>query len=89
MSRSKTRSLSTALSGHSLATEVALHLIVGAVCGGLLCIVGETLTVSSIEDAAHEAAQNSECLRIHVLPQGHEWDLAQFDASNQSPYCTD
>lgn len=89
VSRSRTRSLDSTLSDHSIATEVAVHLLVGAVCGGFLCVLGEGYTVNRVEDAAHQAAQNNECLRIHALPQGgHGLDLVEFDASNQSPYCT-
>lgn len=89
LSRSRTRSLDDALSGHPIVSAVALHLVVGLVCGVVLCIVGEGFTFIYAQREAHQAAKNGECLRVHILPQGRAWQLVRLDATNQSPYCTD
>ena len=88
LTRSETRSLDHAVSGHPIASAIALHLVVSALCGGVLCIWGEGFSFVYVEHETHLAAQNNECLRVHVLPKGHEWQLVNLDASNQSPYCT-
>lgn len=88
LTRGETRSLDRAVSGHSIASAIALHLVVSALCGGVLCIWGEGYSFVVVEHETHLAAQNNECLRVHVLPKGHEWQLVNLDASNQSPYCT-
>ena len=89
LSRGDTRTLDSTISKHPLASAVALHLAVSLVCGAVLCVWGEGFTLAYVQHEAHLAAQNGECLRVHVLPQGHEWQLVQLDATNQSPYCTD
>ena len=89
LTRSETRSLDHAVSGHPIASAIALHLVVSALCGGVLCIWGEGFSFVYVEHETRVAAQNNECLRVHVLPKGHEWQLVNLDASNQSPYCTD
>ena len=88
LSRSDTRTLDSTISNHPLASAVALHLAVGVLCGAVLCIWGEGFTLAYVQHTAHQAAQNGECLRVHILPQGREWQLVQLDATNQSPYCT-
>ena len=87
--RQETRTLDSAISGHPIASAIALHLVISAFCGGILCLWGEGVTFVYAERETHLAAQNGECLRVHVLPQGHAWQLVSLDASNQSPYCTD
>lgn len=88
LTRGETRSLDHAVSGHPIASAIALHLVVSALCGGVLCIWGEGFSFVYVEHETHLAAQNDECLRVHVLPKGHEWQLVNLDATNQSPYCT-
>ena len=88
LTRGETRSLDHAISDHPIASGIALHLVVSAFCGGILCIWGEGAGYVYVEHETHVAAQNGECLRVHVLPQGHEWQLVNLDASNQSHYCT-
>ncbi|HEV3171180.1 MAG TPA: hypothetical protein VGZ32_12600 [Actinocrinis sp.] len=88
LTRGETRTVDHAISGHPIATAIALHLVVSAFCGGVLCIWGEGFSFVYVQHEAHVAAQNDECLRVHVLPQGHQWQLVNLDASNQSPYCT-
>ena len=88
LSRSDTRTLDSTISNHPLASAVALHLAVGLLCGAVLCVWGEGFTLAYVQHTAHQAAQNGECLRVHILPQGHEWRLVQLDGTNQSPYCT-
>lgn len=89
LTRSETRDLDHAVSGHPIASAIALHLVVSAFCGGVLCIWGEGFSFVYVQHETHVAAQAGECLRVHVLPKGHEWQLVNLDASNQSPYCTD
>ena len=86
--RQETKTLDSAISGHPIASAIALHLVISAICGGILCLWGEGVSFVYVERETHLAAQNGECLRVHVLPQGHAWQLVSLDASNQSPYCT-
>jgi len=88
LSRGHTRTLDGAISGHPIASAIALHLVVSTLCGGVLCIWGEGFTFVYVQHAVHQAAQNGQCLRVHVLPQGHGWRLVSIDGSAQSPYCT-
>jgi len=88
LTRAATRDLDRAVSGHPIASAIVLHLVVSAFCGGVLCIWGEGFSFVYVEHETRLAAENNECLRVHVLPKGHEWQLVNLDASNQSPYCT-
>lgn len=88
VSRGTTRTIDNTILKHPVASAIALHVAVGLVCGAVLCVWGEGFTLAYVQHAAHEAAQNGECLRAQILPQGHEWRLVQLDATNQSPYCT-
>ncbi len=88
LSRGDTRTLDKALSGHPIASAIAMHLVISTFCGGILCVWGEGVTFVYTERETHLASQNGECLRVHVLPQGRSWQLVSLDASNQSPYCT-
>jgi len=88
LSRGETRTLDSTISNHPLASALALHVAVGLLCGAVLCVWGEGFTLAYVQHTAHQAAQNGECLRVHILPQGHEWRLVQLDETNQSPYCT-
>lgn len=88
LTRGETRTLDRAISGHPIASAIALHLVVSAFCGGVLCIWGEGFSFVYVKEETHAAAQNDECLRVHVLPHGRQWQLVNLDASNQGPYCT-
>jgi hypothetical protein len=88
LSRSETRTLDEAISGHPILSAVALHLVISAFCGGILCLWGEGASFVYVKRATHAAAQDGGCLRVHVLPQGRAWQLVSLDTSNQSPYCT-
>jgi len=88
LSRGETRTLDKVLSGHPIASAIAMHLVVSTFCGVILCVWGEGVTFVYTERETHLAAQNGECLRVHVLPQGRAWQLVSLDTSNQSPYCT-
>ena len=89
LSRSETRTLDSTITGHPLASALALHLAVSLLCGAVLCIWGEGFTLAYVQHEARVAAQNGQCLRANILPQGREWQLVQLEATNQSPYCTD
>lgn len=89
LSRGDTRTLANTISDHPIASALVLHLAVSLVCGGILCVWGEGFTLAYVDHVSHVAAQNGECLRVHVLPKGHEWQLVSLDATNQRPYCTD
>jgi len=88
LSRGTTRTLDKALSGHPIASAIAMHLVISTFCGGILCVWGEGVTFVYTERETHLAAENGACLRVHVLPQGRSWQLVSLDTSNQSPYCT-
>jgi hypothetical protein len=88
LTRSETQTLNRAITGHPITSAIVLHLVVSAFCGGIFCIWGEGISFVYIQHEAHLAAQSDECLRVHILPQGHQWQLVNLDASNQSPYCS-
>jgi hypothetical protein len=89
VSRSETKTVADTAGAHPLLSSVALHLVVGLLCGGILCVLGEGVGVSYIGEAAKQATANHECLRVRILPNGREWHLVDVTPSNQSPYCTD
>ncbi|MGH6657304.1 MAG: hypothetical protein ACRDVE_19145, partial [Actinocrinis sp.] len=80
LSRGRTRDLNDAVSGHPVLSAVAMHLVVSAFCGGILCIWGEGFTFVYVQGKVHQAAQNGQCLRVHILPQGREWQIVSLDA---------
>src|SRR5579859_6951562 len=55
--RQETRTLDSAISGHPIASAVALHLVISALCGGILCLWGEGVTFVYVERETHLAAQ--------------------------------
>jgi hypothetical protein len=89
VSRSDTKKIADTVGAHPYISGVALHLVVGLLCGGILCILGEGVSVGYVADAAKHAAADHQCLRVRILPNGREWHLVDVAASNQSPYCTD
>lgn len=89
LSRNQTHNLDADIGGHSLASEIALHLVVGLVCGGFLCDWGAGLTFDYVQKEVHQAAQNGECLRVRIFPHDGSRQLVALVPTNQSPYCTD
>jgi hypothetical protein len=88
LSRSQTHNIDADIAAHSLASEIALHLVVGLVCGGFLCDWGAGLTYDYVKAQIHQAAQNDECLRVRIFPHDGSRQLVQLVPTNQSPYCT-
>jgi hypothetical protein len=89
VSRSETQTIADTVGAHPFLSSVATHLVVGLLCGGILCLLGEGVGVAYVGETAKHAAAAHECLRVSILPNGHEWRLVDVTASNQSPYCTD
>ena len=89
VSRGDTQKIADTAGAHPLVSSLALHLVVGLLCGGILCILGEGVGVSYVGETAKTAAKDHECLRVRILPSGKEWHLVDVVPSNQSPYCTD
>ena len=89
VSRSETKTIAETFGDHPFLSSVAMHVVVSLLCGGILCLLGEGVSVAYVGDAAKHAAAAHECLRVRILPNGHEWHLVDVTASNQSPYCTD
>jgi hypothetical protein len=89
VSRGETRTLKATITDHPLISAVAVHVVGTVLCGGLLCLLGEGVSLTYIGNEARTAAQNNECLRVRILPNGHEWRLVDVSPSNQAPYCTD
>ncbi len=89
VSRSDTKKIADTVGAHPFVSGVALHLVVGLLCGGILCILGEGVSVGYVADAAKNASADHQCLRVRILPNGREWHLVDVAPSNQSPYCTD
>jgi hypothetical protein len=89
VSRGDTRTIASTIGAHPLISGVAMHLVVGLLCGGILCLLGEGISVTYVGDAAKHAADAHECLRVRILPNGREWHLVDVMPSNQSPDCTD
>lgn len=89
VSRSQTKTIADTVGAHPFLSSVAMHAVVGLLCGGILCLLGEGVSVAYVGDAAKHAAAAHACLRVRILPDGHEWHLVDVAGSNQSPYCTD
>jgi hypothetical protein len=89
LSRSRTRTLDRAIGGHPIASGIALHLVVSAFCGGILCELGEGVGFVYVERHVHLAAQNGECLRVNVLPKGRVWQLVGLVVTDERPGCAD
>jgi hypothetical protein len=89
ISRGDTKTLNSTLTDHPILSTVALHAAVTVLCGGILCLLGEGVSLAYVEHAAKEAAGEHACLKVSILPDHDKWQLMNLSASNQSPYCTD
>ena len=88
LSRGDTKTLSGTLTDHPVISAVAVHLAVGVLCGGILCLLGEGVSTTYVEHATKDAADQHACLKVSVLPDERQWKLVGLSASNESPYCT-
>jgi hypothetical protein len=89
ISRGDTKTLSSTLTDHPILSTVALHAAVTVLCGGILCLLGEGVSLAYVDHAAKDAAGQHACLKVSILPDNDKWQLVNLTASNQSPYCTD
>lgn len=89
LSRGDTSTLSTTVSDHPILSTVALHAAVMVLCGGILCLLGEGISLDYVAHAAKDAANQHACLKVSILPDNDKWKLMSLSTSNQSPYCTD
>ena len=58
-------------------------------CGGILCLLGEGVSLDYVGHAAKDAAAQHACMRVNILSDADKWKLVSITTSNQSPYCTD
>lgn len=89
ISRGTTKTLSTTISDHPILSTVALHAAVTVLCGGILCLLGEGVSLDYVAHAAKDAANQHACIRVNILSDDDKWKLVSLTMSNQSPYCKD
>ncbi|WP_194896744.1 hypothetical protein [Catenulispora pinisilvae] len=89
VSRGDTKTLANTLTDHPILSTVALHAAVVILCGGILCLLGEGVSMEYVNRAAKDATAQHACLMVSILPDSSKWKLVSLSASNQSPYCTD
>lgn len=89
VSRGDTRTLSSTIADHPILSTVALHAAVTVLCGGILCLLGEGVSMDYVGHAAKDAASRHACLKVNLLSDNDKWKLVSLSTSNQSPYCTD
>ena len=89
ISRSSTSTLATTVADHPILSTVALHAAVMVLCGGILCLLGEGVSLDYVAHAAKDAANQHACLKVNILSDSDKWKLVSLTPSNQSPYCTD
>ncbi|MEY9860500.1 hypothetical protein ABH935_006137 [Catenulispora sp. GAS73] len=89
ISRGDTSTLSSTVSAHPILSTVALHAAVMVLCGGILCLLGEGISLDYLAHAAKDAANQHACLKVNILSDNDKWKLMSLSTSNQSPYCTD
>ena len=89
VSRGETKTLASTLTEHPILSTVALHTAVMLLCGGILCLFGEGVSLVYVDHAAKDAAGQHACLKVSILPDNDKWKLATLSTSNQSPYCAD
>ena len=89
VSRGNTKTLSTTIADHPVLSTVALHAAVMVLCGGILCLLGEGVSLDYVGHAAKDAAAQHACMRVNILSDADKWKLVSITTSNQSPYCTD
>ncbi|NUR26766.1 MAG: hypothetical protein HOV83_13145 [Catenulispora sp.] len=88
LSRGDTKTLANTLKDHPLASTIAVHVALSALCGGILCLLGEGVSMPFVEKKAREAADQHACLKVSILPDKDKFSLMNIAASNESPYCT-
>jgi hypothetical protein len=88
VSRGDTKTLATTMTDHPILSTVALHAAVMLLCGGILCLLGEGVSLVYVDRAAKDASAQHACLKVSILPDNDKWKLATLSTSNQSPYCT-
>jgi hypothetical protein len=89
ISRGSTSTLSSTLADHPILSTVALHAAVMVLCGGILCLLGEGVSLDYVAHAAKDAANQHACLKVNIMSDSDKWKLVSLAPSNQSPYCTD
>lgn len=89
VSRGDTKTLSSTITDHPVLSTVALHAAVMVLCGGILCLLGEGVSLDYVGRAAKDAAGRHACLKVDILSDDDKWKLVSLTTSNQSPYCTD
>lgn len=89
ISRGDTRTLATTIADHPVLSTVALHAAVMVLCGGILCLLGEGVSLDYVGHAAKDAAAQHACMRVNILSDSEKWKLVSVTTSSQSPYCTD
>lgn len=89
VSRGDTKTLAGTMTNHPVLSTVALHAAVMLLCGGILCLLGEGVSLVYVDHAAKDASAQHACLKVSILPDNDKWKLATLSTSNQSPYCTD
>lgn len=89
VSRGDTKTLSSTIANHPVLSTVALHAAVMVLCGGILCLLGEGVSLDYVGHAAKDAAEHHECLRVNIMADADKWKLVSLRSSNQNPYCTD
>lgn len=88
VSRGDTKTLSTTIADHPILSTVALHAAVMVLCGGILCLLGEGVSLDYVGHAAKDATAQHACMRVNILSDSDKWKLVSITTSNQSPYCT-
>jgi hypothetical protein len=89
ISRGETKTLADTVADHPILSTVALHAAVTVLCGGILCLLGEGVSLDYVAHAARDAANQHACMRVNILSNDDKWKLVSLTTSNQSPYCTD
>lgn len=89
VSRGESKTLADTIAAHPILSTVALHAAVTVLCGGILCLLGEGVSLDYVAHAAKDAANQHACMRVNILSNDDKWKLVSISTSNQSPYCTD
>lgn len=90
LSRGDTKTLSQTLTDHPVASTIALHVALSMLCGGILCLLGEGVSLPILAHKANDAAAQHACLKVSILPdQDEKWKLVDVTASNAKPGCAD
>ena len=89
VSRGDTKTLSDTIADHPILSTVALHAAVMVLCGGILCLLGEGISLDYVGHAAKDAESQHACMKVNIMTDDDKWKLATITTSNQSPYCKD